>query len=76
MVEDEGIRHRVADRLRRELASAKMTQTDLARLLKVKQPTLSRKLSGDAPFTVDQLDQVCTALDLNLRDVLDPKITT
>jgi transcriptional regulator with XRE-family HTH domain len=48
-----------------------LTYRDLAKLLDVSEPTVKRDLSKGR-FSLKRLDEICTALDLTLSDLLQP----
>ena len=46
------------------------TQTDIAKLLDIKQPTVGQYISGRAMPSLDTLAKVCAVLDLDANDIL------
>jgi transcriptional regulator with XRE-family HTH domain len=52
--------------IRAEMARQSMTATRLADLSGIRQPTLSRKLSGDRQVTLPELLALCDALGVPL----------
>lgn len=63
---------RVAAEIRAEMhrQSPPMTQDALAALIRMSQPTLSRRLAGEAAFNTDELVRVCRALRTQVITVL------
>ena len=49
---------RVAGEIRAELARQRRTQTDLAAELGLSQPSVSQRLSGQVPMTVDEVARI------------------
>ena len=45
-----------------------LTQGELARRMGISQNTLSSRITGATPFTVDEIDKACEILDLNSCD--------
>lgn len=54
---------RVAEKVRTLADAAGLTQATLARALHTTQQTVSRKLSGEIPFRLEDLDAVADALN-------------
>ncbi|MCI8613211.1 MAG: helix-turn-helix transcriptional regulator [Clostridia bacterium] len=46
------------------------TQTDIAKLLDIKQPTVGQYISGRAMPSLDTLAKLCAVLDLDANDIL------
>lgn len=60
---------RVADELRAEMARQRKTFADLVpHVYGVSPATLRRKLSGQYPFDLDELEQIATALGVPSED--------
>lgn len=59
-------RARTAAELRAELARQKMSVITLAESTGIKVPTLRNRLSGKAPFYLEELDLICLALGVGL----------
>lgn len=55
---------RVAAKVRQLVEDTQITQTTLARLLGTTQQTISRKLHGDIPFRLEEIDAVADALNV------------
>jgi transcriptional regulator with XRE-family HTH domain len=64
---------RVGEALHLEAWRRRITTTDLGRAMGVGQSTASKKLRGIVPITVDELDAVCRALDIDPVEVLLPR---
>ena len=61
------IRETVAGSVRAEMARARCTQKKLARKLGYKtQQSISRRLCGDVPFTVDELAAIAAELGCDI----------
>ena len=61
---------RVAANIRAELARQGISQTDLAASLRKSQPTVSRRLLGRVPFSVDELDIIADLLDVPMAQLV------
>jgi transcriptional regulator with XRE-family HTH domain len=61
---------RVAANIRAELARQGISQTDLAASLHKSQPTVSRRLLGRVPFSVDELDIIADLLDVPMAQLV------
>ena len=46
------------------------TQTDIAKVLDIKQPTVGQYISGRAMPSLDTLAKLCAVLDLDANDIL------
>jgi transcriptional regulator with XRE-family HTH domain len=68
--EREPLSQRAARRLRGALAENRISQTAFARAMHLPQQTLSRKVNGQTPFTIDELEHVAEILGLQLDAVL------
>lgn len=66
----EPLSQRAARRLRGALAENRISGTALAAALHLPQQTLSRKVNGVTPFSLDELDLVATTLGVQLDAVL------
>jgi transcriptional regulator with XRE-family HTH domain len=53
------------------MARRNHTQTSLASKLNRSQQFLSRRLSGQVPFDIEDLLSIATALDIELAELLD-----
>lgn len=54
----QSLTQRVATEVRAEVARQNVTQYDLAEVLGVAQPSISRRLAGKHPFDTDELDKL------------------
>lgn len=64
---------RARERLRTEKDRRKLSERDIADLLKWNQSRVSQKLTGRTPITIDELGALCFALDLSpLEAIRDP----
>lgn len=64
------LRERVAEELRAILARRKMTATTLAELTGLTQPYLSRRMTGDVAFNIDDLDKIASVLEVPVTALL------
>lgn len=60
----------VARRLRGQLAERNIKGSELARLTGLPQSTVSRKLLGGTPFTLDELQSICGVTGISLGYIL------
>jgi len=59
--------------VRAHMARERITATALAELLSVNTPWVTRRLNGQTPVTLEDLDRICAALGIPVTDVLcDP----
>lgn len=56
---------RVSANLRAEVARRRITQVELARVLKMSQPAVSRRLLGHTALNVDELTTISTFLGVD-----------
>jgi len=56
----------VAANIRAKMAYAEHTQTTLAELIGMTQQAFSRRMTGQTPFTLDELGRIASALDVPL----------
>jgi transcriptional regulator with XRE-family HTH domain len=61
---------RVAGAVRAEMTSQHRTQTALADLLGVSRPTIAKRLSGETPFDLVEIERVAAWLDLLPSELL------
>ncbi len=69
----------MADRpeiLRAVMSETRTTQSELARVSGVRQPSISQFLSGKAPLSDDQLDRLLSCMGYRLHIVREPVIAT
>ena len=69
-VQAETLSQRVARRLRGALAENRIAQTDLAKALHLPQQNVSRRILGQTPFTLDELELLAQVLGVPLDAVL------
>lgn len=60
----------VAAELRRLLDERGMSGNALAKATGMNQPTIARKLRGDIPFGFDDVQLICRALDVSVKDLI------
>lgn len=70
------LREQVATEVRRELAAARMTPTELARRLGVSQTTVWRRISGQVAFDVDDLQKIADILGVPVGRLLPRPVQT
>lgn len=63
--------HTVAVNVRAEMARRNHTQATLAQLIGMRQQSLSRRLSGQTEFTIDELARVAAALECGIADLFE-----
>ena len=66
MITLEQIRERLAEVIR----NSGMTQTELARRLGIRQPTIGQYLSGRSMPALDTFANLCKVLDVDANDIL------
>ncbi|HJA01848.1 MAG TPA: helix-turn-helix domain-containing protein [Candidatus Gallimonas gallistercoris] len=66
MITLEQIRERLAEAIR----NSGMTQTELARRLGIRQPTIGQYLSGRSMPALDTFANLCKVLDVDANDIL------
>jgi transcriptional regulator with XRE-family HTH domain len=64
----------VAGEVKAELGRQHQTQRDLARALGWTEIKLSRRLRGTVPWTLDEVEQVASVLDVPRSQLLDPPL--
>lgn len=65
-----GIRETVAGGVRAELARRRMSASKLARQTGLKQSYLSRRMTGETPFNVDDLALIAAALGVSMSTLI------
>ena len=60
----------IASNVRAEMARAAVTQTRMGQDLRFSQQSISRRLNGHVPFTVDELDVIAEYLGLPLSALI------
>ncbi len=60
----------IQKRLAEELRHSGLSQTEIAKRINVKQPTVGQYLSGRAMPALDTFANLCAALDLNPAEIL------
>lgn len=64
------LREHVAEELRVLLARKRISATELARRTGIKQSTLSRRMTGETAFDMDDLETIADALGVDVHDLL------
>lgn len=67
------VAERVGANVRAEMTRAGISQTELAAVLGVSQPALSKRLLGKQVFDVEELTRVAEALRLDVAELLIDK---
>ena len=57
-------------KLAEEIRNSRISQTELAKKLNIKQPTVAQYLSGKAMPALDTFANLCKILDLNPAEIL------
>lgn len=65
MTPDSALREVAAGNVRAEMARRRITQEMLAPILGISQPALSRRLRGQLPFDLDELEALARFLDVD-----------
>ncbi len=60
----------IRERLTKEIKQSGLSQTEIAKRINVKQPTIGQYLSGRAMPALDTFANLCVALDLNPTEIL------
>ena len=60
----------IQKKLAEEIKNSGLTQTDIAKRLGVKQPTIGQYLSGRAMPSLDTFANLCVILDVDPNDIL------
>lgn len=64
------LRERAAEELRAVLARRRMSGAELARRTGMKQPYLSRRMTGEVPFDLDDLEIIARELEVSVTQLL------
>lgn len=70
-VTDEDFARAVSGQVRRLLEERGMSGNQLAKAAGLEQTTVARKLRGQLAFTLNDLEAVCTALEVKPADVIE-----
>lgn len=65
----------VAEEIRVEMARQRLSQVDLADLLREGQPWVSRRLRGATPISVDDLERIAVALRVSVVDLMGMRVS-
>jgi transcriptional regulator with XRE-family HTH domain len=65
---------RIAGEVRAELARQRRSQASLALALGISQQALSRRMTGDIPFNIDQLSTVASFLSMPLEALVSSPV--
>ena len=61
----------IQENLMREIKNSGLSQTEIAKRLGIKQPTIAQYLSGRAMPSLDTFANLCVLLDIDPADVLN-----
>lgn len=64
------LRERAAEEIRVILARRRMSAAELARRTGIRQQNLSRRMTGETAFDLDDLEVIANALDIRVEDLL------
>lgn len=67
---EQSLAEQTAGAVRAELARRRMSGADLARKLDWKRSATARRLSGEKPFNVNELQLIADALDVPLKTLM------
>ena len=62
--------NQIQGKLKEAIKNSGLTQTQIAEMLNIKQPTVGQYLSGRAMPALDTLANLCIILDLDANDIL------
>lgn len=68
------LREHVAEEIRVLLARRKMSATQLARLTGLKQSSLSRRMTGETAFDMDDLEVIADVLGVSVTDLMPQRV--
>jgi transcriptional regulator with XRE-family HTH domain len=68
------LREHVAEEIRVLLARRKMSATQLARLTGLKQSSLSRRMTGETAFDMDDLELIADVLGVSITDLMPQRV--
>lgn len=68
------LREHVAEEIRVLLARRKMSATQLARLTGLKQSSLSRRMTGETAFDMDDLELIADVLGVSVTDLMPQRV--
>lgn len=63
------LREHVAEEIRVLLARRKMSGAELARRTGIKQSTMSRRMTGETAFDMDDIEAIAAVLDIKVNDL-------
>lgn len=69
------LRQRTAEEIRVLLARKRMSAAELARRTGLKQSTLARRMTGEIPFDLDDLEVIAGALEVDVTELLPRAVT-
>ncbi len=60
----------IQENLAKEIKNSGLTQTEIAKKLGIKQPTVGQYISGRAMLALDTFANICVLLDVDPADIL------
>ena len=72
MTATESLNSQVATAVRIELARRNLTQAQLAKMCGLTESTFSRRMSGEIPWSADEIDQLALALEVPVFELTNP----
>lgn len=64
------LREHVAEEIRVLLARKRISAAELARRTGIKQSTMSRRMTGETAFDMDDIEAIAAALDVTVQDLM------
>lgn len=72
MTATQSLNSQVATVIRVELARRNFTQADLARMAGLTESTFSRRMTGEIPFTTEEIDKIAFILNMSVSELTNP----
>lgn len=72
MIEPESLNTQVVTEIRVELARQNMQQSTLAKLCGLTPSSFSRRMTGEIPFTTNEVERIARELGLKLDQLMRP----
>lgn len=69
------LREHVAEEIRVLLARKRISAAELARRTGIKQSTMSRRMTGETAFDMDDLELIAEALEVEVTDLMPKRVT-
>lgn len=68
----QSLNSQVATAIRVELARRNFTQADLAKMAGLTESTFSRRMTGEIPFTTEEIDKIAGVLKMTAFELANP----